>query len=371
MERKEHAPDTASENLDRREFLKGAAAMFGAALLAGNAAEAASLLEKAANPEEGAEKGPKLSFEFFFSAHLTGADKRGDAEKVKSADIFAPESIGMDEELRARFQDVADGKLTPSEVAKNYGWPEDPEYGNEISFLGTLRSIHNTKVRLAFLDPLPDHPIARETFEAADRSTEVNLLEESFPHLTEVFRRGIEEFSRTQVKREEYVMSRIASLASDIREGKLPQFKAKQDVRILIAFGAIHTGLFRALSGGEEDAQRAFSRMPFIFGYESEAIRRSMLGKEVTDDLAARAFMERIISPMVFARLAGSESQPKIAFLRKASAKLSIGELKELFEKMKEKYFDPLMSAEIVKTMLKTKGVEFPLTREELEKAAR
>ncbi|OGZ02353.1 MAG: hypothetical protein A3G64_02500 [Candidatus Liptonbacteria bacterium RIFCSPLOWO2_12_FULL_60_15] len=369
MEGKEWKPE--SEAMDRREFLKGAAAMFGAALLAGNAAEAASLLEKAANPEEEAEKGPRISFEFFFSAHLTGADKRGGMEKMRGADIFAPESIGMDEELRARFQDVADGKLTPSEVAKNYGWPEDPTYGNEISFLGTLRPIHNTKVRLEFLDPLPDHPIARETFEAVERSTEIDLLKESFPHLTELFRQRIEEFSHTQVKREEYVMSRIASLASDIRAGKLPQFKAKQDVRILIAFGAIHTGLFRTLSGGKEDAQRAFSRMPYIFGYESEAIRRSMLGKEVTDDLVARAFMERIISPIVFARLAGFESQPKIAFLRKASAKLSIGELKELFDKMKEKYFDPLSSAEIIKGALKEKGLEFPLTREELEKAVR
>ena len=122
MEGKEWKPE--SEAMDRREFLKGAAAMFGAALLAGNAAEAASLLEKAANPEEEAEKGPRISFEFFFSAHLTGADKRGGMEKMRGADIFAPESIGMDEELRARFQDVADGKLTPSEVAKNYGWPD-------------------------------------------------------------------------------------------------------------------------------------------------------------------------------------------------------------------------------------------------------
>lgn len=357
------------DTLDRREFLKGAAAMLGAALVAGNAAEAASLLEKAANPEEAKEKEPKLSFEFFFSSHVTGADKRGVAEKVKGADVFVPEGVGWNEEARTLYQAVADGTTSPSEVAAQYGLREDPASGGERSFLATLRGIHNTKVRVEFLDPPQGDPLTDKMFEAQEKFGEIDLLNKDFPQLVEEFKERVREYSHIQVVREEYILKKLGALAADIRGGKRPELKGKQNVRFLLAFGAVHTMLSHELSGKGEDAKTSFERVPYIFGYESEMMRRFMLGKEVVDELATRAFAERIALPLIFGRLPGFESQPKIAFGRKVFGKFSQDELKGLFEKLRTEQFDLWRSPEIIKKELQAKGVEFPLTREELQKA--
>lgn len=354
--------------LDRREFLKGTAAAVGAALLGGNAAEAASLLEKVANPEETKEKGPKLSFEFFYSSHFTGADKRGLGERVKDADIFVPEAYGWNDETKSVLEEVASGKAGPTEIAQRYGLREDPARGYEAPFLGTLRALHNTKVKVELLDIPASHPLTAELFEAHANLSRIDLTKDFAEH-TESYGEKLKEAARLQVLREEYILERLASLASDIRIGKLPELKGKTDVRILLAYGVVHTPLSHALVKNGEDARRTFGALPYIFGYDSEAMRRFTLGKDVPSDLASRALMDRVVSAYTVRRLPGAESLPKVVFIRKTLEQLTPDELGALFEKLRAERFDPLRSAELIKAAFREKGVEWPLTREELEKA--
>jgi hypothetical protein len=93
-----------------------------------------------------------------------------------------------------------------------------------------------------------------------------------------------------------------------------------------------------------------------------------MLGKEVSSELAARALFERLVAKALFLRLPGSESQPKVTFLRRALEKFSLSELEKLFLNMQSENFRSSSVAEIVKNAIKAKGINWPLTREELLK---
>lgn len=366
MENKESNPGNQvneainPDGLSRREFLKMTGAVSGA-LLMSRTAEASAVIEKLLNEsDEKNEHGPKISVEFFLSWHTTAQDKEALVEKMKNADVFSPEGFEWTEKTKKFFTDVSKGKITPIDAAKKF------HLAGKSSLTGTINALYNSGAYIEFFDIKEGDPLAKEVDEAHS-DLEVIDATKPFHQSVENYKEKIKKYAQAQLKREAHIISRIEDFSNKIKRGEIPQLEGKRNVRILLSYGVLHTGLRHDNKHGL-NAKWSFGKLPIIFNPATEAMRRYMFGKEVSDELSAKAFMSALTYDHFLGLLPGFDSQKKSAFVRKIMDGLSLDKLSEMFEEIKKVDFEFYKTQGIVRKMLEKMGINLPITLDAFEK---
>lgn len=342
---------------NRREFLKIAAGM-AVALSFARPREAAAIIENFVKENSEGEEGPKFFVEFFLSWHITAQDKRGLEKKIKTADVFSPEAFGWNQRYLNAFQDISKGKLNPEEIARSF----EIEPGTPIA--ATLKVLYKTGTHIEIFDLEKDNPLTLEV-EMADRDLREFDDTKSFDEIVRDFTEKIRKYAETQVQRESYILQKILFFRDKVVKGEVPELKNKRAIKLLLAYGAFHTSLAHGMPG---HSNWTFERLPAVFDHTSEAIRRSMLDKELNEDLSARAFFSLHTSGLFSSFLPGFDTQKKSAFIRKIIENMTIEEIRGTFEKIKQIGFNQLGSREVIRKIIEKTGIDLPLTIDVFEK---
>lgn len=388
----EISPEKGS-GISRREFLIGLGGAAASAFFASRLEAGVRVLEKRGGRKE-IKGAPRVFLEFFFAYHVSAEDIRGLEEKFKEADAIALEAFGWKEEIRTVFDEVSKGRRSVKDVVeeglkkaieKSGGNPDAPIPPQELekaaenyksTFQGRiLETIHNSQKPVFFFDLPAGHPLIDYT-----KVTKFKFnFDEGFEEILRRYR-GHEKFwVDSQKSREAVFASKLIDLKEDLRKNpdKFPEFRGKRNIRILIPFGAMHTGMYHNLLRSSGDVSRTFAKKlpdkPFIFGaHDGEMFRAFYFGKEVSDELAARAFFLYLTRYVLYYNVEGySGDVRKVRIWERGIAnKVSLEEIKKMFDLAREIGPDESVGAffNLIAHKLLEKGIKIPESGEELEK---
>ncbi|MCX6768197.1 MAG: hypothetical protein NTY90_05765 [Candidatus Micrarchaeota archaeon] len=212
-------------------------------------------------------------------------------------------------------------------------------------------------------------PVFSEAFEFADRDGLIKLLEPRRNEL-ELIRSAVKNFAtgkwkeavdtyRTMVEKkaarlkakEENLFNAITALAEK-HPGKA----------VLVRFGWAHTlPSIRLKRVKNIEVKRVFDSYPQVYGYDDEALRRAIHGKEVTDELAAKALAEILIGGNIPYK--NVRHATRIACSRIMLEKFALEDFKRVSSEAQGSSM--LMHAALAKTV-EAKGKPFPRDEKEL-----
>ena len=125
-----------------------------------------------------------------------------------------------------------------------------------------------------------------------------------------------------------------------------PELGEKVEIKVLIALGSIHTPIWHSLKKSGQKSTAFFKTKPYVYSHENEVIRKNMFGKEVSDELVARAYLESEF----FAHFtpARDEDTEKLAVLmRTVIDQFNVSDIKNVFDKVEQEndFMDTFRSA--------------------------
>ena len=322
----------SEEGITRRELFKGAG-LFGL-LLAAKPKEAAALVEEWANKER-KEGEPKISIEIFYGAHGTKKDVEWLKEKLKTADIYAPELAGFRKNDNRIFNEVSQGKKEPAKALEELRAEKNhPFYPY---FLHQLHAIYESRKWIILLDA----PKGKLTEKFDELETHGIRPLESIEATIKYVKEYLQAETKLQEIREKFILGNLENLIDLIRKDRrFKKPRGKKEIHILMSMGAFHTKMYQYLQESGKEVKRAFDIMPFIYDFHSEGSRRYAFGKPVEDELAMKILLEQNI-PLIYETQLDSLTQnslKKIQFKRKIVDQFNINEVKKMFELVNEKF---------------------------------
>ena len=341
------AVDTAIETgIARRTFLKWASVGLGGILLGNITGRKVFPLPAEAETR----KRLRISFDIFFSEHGKQQEAQELEKSIKTTDIFVPENYGWTEKEKKYFEAVSQGTMTVAEVVAKYG----PR--KEFS-LGQLNALYNKRKTIEMID-LPDgNPLVQELEKSLDAVATINFGDD-FNQALEKRKKVLLQYATIQKKREEYWMQELGKLSESISKRPYPALKNKKDIKILLALGAMHTGIFQKLREQRQEAARTFHRTPYRFSYINEVARRHLFHKEVSDDLIAKELLETLASN---ADSSWFFHSTEASFQRDILARFNTEEIKDLYNQMRSnQYMQYAVFRKRFRELAKKKGIELP-----------
>ncbi|MBI2639901.1 MAG: hypothetical protein HYW90_03390 [Candidatus Sungbacteria bacterium] len=346
-----------TEGISRREFLKTAG--FLSALIAGKPEEAAALLEKAVEPKEADKEKVKVVFRFFNAIHKTGKDVENLPEEIQKADIYIPEAVGWNNETVADYKALARGEIAPKELLEKYGaYPEDTTDNWRSK---EFEALSNSQKIVLFADLPVGHPLYEKYREG--RITPTREIK-TFADVLAQVKNSLKNFAEAIAIREKHIVSEIITIKENIENGQYPELKGKRAVNVLIFLGAIHTPVYHKIKEIDENASRRFSTMPFNYSnYGAEIVRRYMFGKEVSDELAAKAFLSGYIDSLPrWAKL--NDTHKAHQYTRAVVEQFSHKDIEAFFNDLQNTDF---FTERVVLKHLRTKNIKIPSSDAELD----
>lgn len=272
---------------------------------------------------------PKVKIDIFYSPHGSAKDIDGLEDQLKKADILIPEEFGWSLRYLNALRRLSSGELTPKMALEEWGDRSNPYYyARDKRFFGI---IYNSKKPIAFLDIPDSHSLVRRQEENKIPNIEFGS---NFGQVLESVRGYIEKAAGMQEERETYMLEQLQPQVQELLK-TYPELRRRQEVNILLDIGAAHTLLYRYLRK-DYQTTRKFGRMPMIFRYTEEALRRHMLNKPVDNDLVARIATEWTLSKAHKKLLHTSDSLKDAIAERGLVSRFSFDELKKMFEGVKD-----------------------------------
>lgn len=252
------------------------------------------------NPEimEKKEKEPKLNFDFLFLPHETAEDARNIEPLLQKADIFAPEFI-YNEEIKDIIHRLSEGTETLESAQKIIRTYKEIPPDSFYDALFELIDRHRKPVVLA------DYNIGDESLKErlaqtntlaydASKKFQLGLFEEAI----QSWRKAIESMAKNNIlDREQKYVEKLQVEIKKLLE-QHSELKNKDELNILITFGAVHTTLYQSMKKEFPDSNftRVFNEQIQRYSYMHEAIRRLLFDKQVNDELLARGLLEAYLS---------------------------------------------------------------------------
>jgi hypothetical protein len=148
-----------------------------------------------------------------------------------------------------------------------------------------------------------------------------------------------------------------------------PNLRQKSQLNVLMTLGTFHTGFFKLLRKKGTSVSREFSEMPYTFSFFNEAVRRARFGMEVSDELVAKALLEKFLLDRFGWEIwqLTNLSYKTYLFVRILASQFTFDEIKNLFDEW-YKYGDQKKSQEFLFLYLDKKGIKFPQSPEEFDK---
>lgn len=267
---------------------------------------------------------PQIKIGIFYSPHRSAEDMDGLKDQFQKCDIYFPETFGWEPEYLDSLRKLSNGEITPEMALRDWGDRDPYYYSRDKEF---FKIIYNSKKLIAFLDVPESHPLVGR--EKENKVPKIQLGS-NFGQTLDSVRRHIEEFSAIQKERETYMLEQLQPQIQELLKTH-SKLREKQEINTLISIGVAHTSLYRNL---REDYQttRRFSKMPTIFPYREEAIRRYMLNEPIDDELTSRIVAERLISKAHMNLFRTSDSVKDAIAVRRVVSRLSFDEMKKMFE---------------------------------------
>lgn len=274
---------------------------------------------------------PTLLVDVLYSAHDTPKDFEKLANFLPQADIYIPEIIGWSSVDQAHYDAISEGRRTPEEIIKSLKVTTPDMYPFHDTKLKEFEILYKSHKPITFIDIPLRHPLTQR-FNALDAA--LDSLTGHFEQDLESYKDFIQKIAQFQKEREAYMLSQFKPKIAELLENH-PELKEKVDLRILVALGSLHTPIWHALKKSGQKTAAFFKSKPYIHSHENEAIRRNMFGKEVSDELAARAYLESEF----FAHFtpARNEDTEELAILmRNIIDQFSITDIKAVFDKVEK-----------------------------------
>jgi hypothetical protein len=280
--------------------------------------------------ENGEMEHPVVSVEFLYGAHRTARDTQKLQERIAEADVVVPESSGWERDELQAWRDLSEGTITPAQVFQKFGLSTANE--EDRRWLEEYEIIYKSHKAIDVIDVPRGHPLDKEINDCL--GTPIYFCDGDFEKALERVKNYTKNWADIQKKREAYMLSRFKEV---VKERTLPN--QKRGLNILITMGAVHTGVWHALKNEGVNTRAKFSPAPFIFSDQEELTRRYLFEKSVDDELVANVLLENILLNQ-FGWPPTEDTRKATLFFRKLISQFTVGEIKETFEKLKDKKFD-------------------------------
>lgn len=299
------------------------------------------------------EKEPEILFHFFYSEHETSKDFEKLEEAFKKCDIYVPEAFRWDPNQLEELRRVSRGEISPKESGF--------EAPNGSARLRQLEFIYKSDKPILIADvPLTNTKLtglrerANPHFGKALEFFQEGLLKEALLEYYEF----LELMSEFSLARENFIKENLEREISVFLDSN-DEYKIKKELKVLIALGAGHTAIYQDLKSGKSAISQEFSHLPHVFDLRSEALRRIMFNREVSDDLLAHAIIE-IFLEEILEKL--SDNTQKIGRIsRMLISSLNISDIEEI-----SKDFGQNPDLDII-SALENVGVKVPRSEKEMD----
>jgi len=274
---------------------------------------------------------PKIKIDIFYSPHGSAEDVYGLKDQFQKCDIYLPETFGWKPDFLNTLRGLSNGNVTPEMALQVWGDTNNPYfYSRDKEF---FKIIYKSKKPIAFIDIPDSHSLVMR--EKENKIPKIHFGS-NFGQAIDSIRGYIEKAADMQEERETYMLDQLQPQIQELLKTH-PELRGKQEINTLVSIGVAHTLLYRYL---KEDYQttRKFSKMPMIFRYTEEALRRHMFNKPADDDLFARIATEwslfkahrNIIDTLT------NDSLKKAIAIRRLISRFSFDELKDMFEEARD-----------------------------------
>jgi hypothetical protein len=310
--------------------------------------------------EKTGEKFPPVYIKFFSGPHGTEYDARGIPKELEDADIYIPEFSGWTEEAAKEINNVSFGEMSP----------DDPDRKITANFLQpALQALASSGKPVVFID-IPE-----------ERKKEYRKEEEKFwknrkPLDTIAYEDALEEIKICEKHefdyhafREDYMRAALGPKIAETVRAHTELF-GKEKITALLTLGVAHTDIYHKLKKTEGgSANRSFSAMP-VYGAKSEAFRRFMFGKEVSEELAGKMLTEEILGMEEYFEKLASATEDTLKRLKGGRMFVEIfkDDGKEIFEKWKESKKEYWEARKGFMNERNLKSVKWREVREDFEK---
>lgn len=322
-----------------------------------------------------------LSFKIFFESHFSKASQKKN-ELFQNADIVFLEFAGWTEEFLRSLKAVSRGYFTEDDIQylnaryKQQTNIDFQQYKNKELDLNDV-----AKLCEVFFKNLPANKFnyifnifrvllkSNKVVEFADASSTSNIYQDAEKALRDlvnfqVFLLNSPEISfKSALERLEDILKKFAKILLEQRDKIIvsnifhlipnlvqntPELQEKTNqgkkINVLIILGAAHTKIWHTLKEKGYEVHIQFEDKPLVYDHVHEAARRYMFGKEVSEELLARALAE-IMFEQVFPNIASylkSEGENSFAtFIKKFIGLASVKDVEQLFNEMKEFFANP------------------------------
>jgi len=326
------------------------------------------VLEEEQKPEE-----PKISIDIFYSFHRAPRDLENLAKQFDRADIFIPEVPGWSPWLLQYLRDVSEGRKTPEQV--------ESEKRLSSSLRKNFEIIYNSHKPITLVDIPEGHP-TEERLQELSSSYYLEVVEfelgEDFDYKLDFIRQYLKNDADAEKRREKYILFQLKPKIQELLQ-IYPLLKEKEEIKVLLSFGACHTGVYHALRKTKQKISRRFSMMPFIFGFADEGRMRARFGKEIDNQLAAKILLEANFYKIFGQELkeVTSDTGKIVDLVRKIISQFSFNEIREIFSSIQgEDIFleeFPSFSSSIrirdrITERMREKDLRIPSSKAELDK---
>lgn len=316
---------------------------------------------------ENKEKRPQLNFEICYGPHYSAADFAKFKEPVWAADVYCPEGQYTAEHIKL-LQQVADGKITPSEMQAHPSYycigtrfekeMEETLYKSQKLIIPLDMEPNDSQVPVLEQISKQEALLRRDlVIGHSRRGSEKISFEEAIKEACDWARK----MKGTVTAYREKIMLKNAKerIWQQIEEHRKELLK-KDELKVVLTLGAAHTGLYREMKKTGLNVSRDFKAKFFPFGYKTALVRSYDWDRPVSEELAAKAVMEMILE---------LEIPPAISNDYIKITKFYVDVIDRFtMEEMKNLFAGPGSPAENLGERLRAKGIKIPANETELDK---
>lgn len=297
---------------------------------------------------------PKINYHFLYSAHRTAEDFKNLEEAFKKADIYVPEMAEWTNDGLEKYRAVSEGLLYPKGLT-DFGSSNEKE----------LEVLYKSRKPIIFVDTF----VARDKELIDEENQTMRLLgpisndfkNGDFGRSLIMIRSLLKDLATTIVRREAIIKENLRIKIDEFVKNN-PEYNMRPKVEVLVSLGAAHTSVFMKMRRAGEQVERKFSKPLLIYGSFNEALRRNIFGKEVSDELLAKAEVESFLLFPVLKELT-QDTLRLNSILKKITNKLTFEDIRDISEKAGKNGGE----IDIVQE-LEARGIKVPKTEEEMDK---
>lgn len=299
----------------------------------------------------------KISFHIFFGAHETAKDFEKLKQAFKQADVYIPESFMWNDEYLWNFNRLSQKKITPCQMIQRCFLEKNSSWHREF------RVIYGSRKPILLADVPEWHSLVDE-YDKSDR-----LYDESF----DLFKKGdfnsalktvrkyVEFNADFLLKRDRQIKRNLKGSIAEIIK-KIPKFKNRKEVKVLIILGSFHTLLYHNLKKQKSSTSCQFASKPDVFSSLDEAGRRTIFlkDKKIDDILFARSMAEELLEDCL--DKITDDTNKAIMIGRKICSKLNLKDIAEMSKELGRGDRRTIVSC------LRKRGIKIPKTEKEIDK---